>query len=110
MAVTPSFNDRQTHKVITWTGETGTSAGVDVGPFADCTIQASGTGTVTVQGSNFNEADNLWVNLTDVVTGGAITLSAVANAMATVVEHPERIRITVSSGTANVVLVATGNR
>lgn len=95
-----------TYTVIKWTGETGTGLRAEVGRYVDITVQATGSGTVTVEGSN--DGTN-WVALKD-PTGAAISLAAGSNAMAVLLEHPVLIRPVVAGGTATITAVASANR
>lgn len=109
MPVAATETDYQTHKVSVWTGETGTSLSVEVGRYPNMSIQATGTGTVTVEGTNLNAADNKWFALKD-HAGTAISLDATTNEINNVLEHPLRVRVVVAAGTATVSLVAHGDR
>jgi len=72
--------------------------------FPDKTIQASGTGTVTVEGS----ADGTnWEVLND-TTGAAISLTASSNDAAVILENPRFMRAVNAGGSSLVVI--TGAR
>lgn len=102
MPVTPSQLPGHRRSIVKWTGETGTGVAADVSNYPDVTIQATGTGTVTVEGSN--DGTN-WVALND-VGGAAVSLAAASNAMSVLKEHPVMIRPVVAGGTATVVALA----
>lgn len=107
MPVTPTANllEHQFEAVV-WTNETGTGVQGTVARYTDITIQATGTGTVTIEGSN--NGTN-WVALND-TSGAAISLAAASNAMGVLKEHPYYIRPVVAGGTATIIALASGNR
>lgn len=94
------------YEIIRWTAETATGLPAGVGLFTDITVQATGTGTVTFEGSN--DGTN-YVALND-VSGNPLSLSASANALGVLKEHPVYIRPVVTGGTATVTALASGNR
>jgi hypothetical protein len=69
----------------------------------DKTVQAYGTGTVTVEGSNDGTH---WVALND-LSGSPISLAAASSAASVILENPIHMRATVSGGTALVVITAS---
>jgi hypothetical protein len=68
--------------------------------YPDKTIQASGTGTVTLQGSN--DGTN-FVALND-IAGVAISLAAASNAASVVLANPKWMRAVCAGGTAAVTI------
>lgn len=106
MPVTPTEYIEHQAAVFQWVGETGTGVKALVARYTDITIQAVGTGTVTVEGSNNGTS---WVALND-TAGTPISLAAASNAMGVLKEHPTFIRAVVAGGTATVTALASGNR
>jgi hypothetical protein len=106
MPVAPDINNDQEYQTIRWVGETGTSLKAEVAMYSDITVQAVGSGTVTIEGSN--DGTN-WVALKD-LAGAAISLAAGSNAMSVILEHPFFIRCVVAGGTATVMALGAGNR
>lgn len=106
MPVAPTIFDDQEYEVVRWVNETGTSLQADVARFSDITVQAVGTGTVTIEGSN----DGTNFVALNVPAGTPISLDATANEMSVLLEHPSHIRAVVAGGTATVTALASGNR
>lgn len=106
MPVTSSNYSTGQSANVRWTGETGTGVPADMGIYSDITVQAVGTGTVTIEGSN--DGTN-WAAL-NTTAGEAVSLDATANAMAVLLEHPLFIRPVVAGGTATVMALGSGNR
>ncbi len=103
-----AFGTEQASGSITWTylalgNENGTA--IEGWQWPDKTIQAYGTGTVTVQGSNDNSH---WVALTD-LSGTAISLDSTAQATSVIKENPRYIRA-VNSSASGALVVITGSR
>lgn len=105
MPVTPTVYTDLQYQTVQWVGETGTGVKAEVAAYSDITIQASGSGTLTVEGSN--DGTN-WVALKDMATG--LALSVTVPGMAVLMEHPYFIRAVVTGGTATVTALASGNR
>lgn len=107
MPVAPSTGIQgDAYKVTIWTGETGIGLPTNVGRYPDMTIQATGTGTVTIEGTNNG---TIWRALND-VGGVAVSMDASVGAMAVLREAPVKIRPVVTGGTATVILLAHGAR
>lgn len=105
MPVTPSVFDSQDNVIIQWVGETGNGVGVQANQWPDKTIQATGTGTVTLEGS----PDNInWVALKD-SAGVAISLAAASFAISIVGPNPVFIRPVNAVGTATITITGNGN-
>lgn len=98
--------DAGSYAVVTWEDEDGTGDGFEVARFSDITVQATGSGTVTMEGSN--DGTN-WTALND-NAGAAFSLAAGSDEMGVLLEHPFFIRAVVAGGTATVIAVASGNR
>lgn len=108
MPVTPSVYVEHELEVAKWVGETGNGLPVDVSRYPGMTIQASGTGTVTVFGSN--DGINYVAMHDTTTTGAAISLDATAFAIAGILENPIWIQPRVATGTATIVLIAKSGR
>lgn len=101
---TPSVLIGHAKGVALWDNENGSGGaayGMDIYP--DKTVQAEGTGTVTVEGC-FDGTN--WTALKD-VAGNAISLDATAGAMSVILENPALIRVVNTGGTADVVIIGT---
>lgn len=106
MPVTPTVYDDQDKLVLQWVGETSTGVKGDMSRWnQDVTIQATGTGTVTFQGSN-DGTNFVALNADLVVPLAALSLAAGSNAIGKVFEKPIWIRPVVAGGTATVTLIA----
>lgn len=105
MPVAPEINNDQEYQTVRWTGETGTSLKAEIAMYSDVTVQSTGSGTVTYEGSN--DGVN-WVVLHD-LTASVLT-ATVNGTMWTLLEHPFFLRCIVSGGTATVMALGAGNR
>lgn len=98
--------DQRAHRIIVTYAALAAENGdaFDAVEFPDKTIQASGTGTVTVQGTN--DGTN-WVALKD-PSGAAISLAAATNDAAVIAANPKLMRAVNAGGSSLVVI--TGAR
>ena len=106
MPVTPTKFDTQDEVVLQWVGETGTGVAVRCNQWPDKSIQATGTGTVTLFGSP--DGTNFVALKNTLGTPVAISLDATTNAIDVIRENPIFIRPVVTTGTATVTI--TGNK
>jgi hypothetical protein len=103
----PSFSDRGDLAIAQWVGETGTGVGVNMAAWPDKSIIASGTGTVTVQGS----ADGTnWFPLRN-ATGSPAAVSLVlgTNNVDTILDNTPLIRVINTAGTATITITGVKN-
>ena len=109
MPVAPTIFDDQEFAVVRWVDETGNGLKANIQRFADCTVQATGTGTVTLEGTM--DGTN-WEPLKAIGASPPVALSlAAANAeMAVVLEHPSMVRAVVTGGTATVTILCNSGR
>lgn len=99
----PSQFPGANHTIIKWTDETGSGSPGNVAGYTHINVQAAGTGTVTLEGSN--DGTN-FVALND-TAGAAVSLDATAEEMAQVLETPLLVRAVVAGGTATVIIHAS---
>lgn len=104
MATTPIEKQSGNSKTWTYTDLNTTGTAFEGWMFPDKTIQATGTGTVTFEGSP-NGTDFAALNDT---SGAAISLTASSEDAAVVLENTKWFRAIVAGGTATVVI--TGAR
>jgi hypothetical protein len=100
----PSVYIEHTTATATWTGETGNSLPVNATRFIANSIQNTGTGTMTVQGSN----DGInWSTLNAQVSGttGVPLTGVAAGSLYEIIENPIWIRVVAASGSINAILV-----
>lgn len=106
MPVIPtSFDDQETANYV-WAAETATGIAVDMARFSDITVQATGSGTVTFQGSN-DGTNYVALNASN---GAGASLAAASNAMCVLLEHPRWLRPVVAGGTATIIALGSGSR
>lgn len=98
---TPTLFDEQDYAVAQWVGETGTGGAVNMARWPDKTVQATGTGTVTVEGSM--DGTN-WTPLND-QAAAAVSLAAASDEMNVILENPIFIRVVNAGGTATVTIL-----
>jgi len=95
--VTPTFLDQGEIAIATWIGETGNGGAVAMARWADKTIQSTGTGTVTVEGSSDGTNWDTCTTTPAVVTANSDT--------ALVNENPLLLRVVCAGGTQTVTIV-----
>ncbi|NTS33896.1 hypothetical protein HQ945_21790 [Phyllobacterium sp. BT25] len=101
---TPTVSIIGNRATAQWAGETGTGGAVQLSLFPDKTVQATGTGTVSVQGSR--DGTNWFALKNTNNTPAAISLAAASNAADTIRENPPFIRVVVAGGTATITITA----
>jgi hypothetical protein len=104
MATTPIAKQSGNSIAWTYTDLNTTGTAFEGWMFPDKTIQAAGTGTVTLEGSP--DGTN-WAALND-TAGAAISLAAASEGASVVLENTKWYRAIVAGGTATVVI--TGAR
>lgn len=111
MPVAATIFEAHSFIVARWVSETGTSLAANVQQYGSITVQAVGTGTVTVEGSM--DGTN-WEPLnavgSDPAAPTAISLDATSNEIGVLLEHPSLIRVVVAAGTATVTALGSSGR